>query len=99
MQYLKHQYVRSQKLLKLVAGLACQSCGIDNGVQAAHSNWGGGKGKGIKASDYRIAALCFSCHMDLDQGNKLSKDQRREFWEIAHRRTIGELFERNLIKC
>jgi hypothetical protein len=37
--------------------------------------------------------------MDLDQGNKLTKDQRREFWEMAHRRTIGELFERNLIKC
>ena len=67
---------------------------------AAHSNQlADGKGKGIKASDYRIAALCFSCHMDLDQGNKLSKDQRREFWEMAHRRTIGELFERNLIKC
>jgi hypothetical protein len=69
-------------------------------VVAAHSNQiADGKGKGIKASDYRVAALCFSCHMDLDQGNKLSKDQRREFWEIAHRRTIGELFERNLIKC
>jgi hypothetical protein len=69
-------------------------------VVAAHSNQlADGKGKGIKASDYRVAALCFSCHMDLDQGNKLTKDQRREFWEIAHRRTIGELFERNLIKC
>jgi hypothetical protein len=69
-------------------------------VVAAHSNQlADGKGKGIKASDYRIAALCFSCHMDLDQGNKLTKDQRREFWEMAHRRTIGELFERNLIKC
>ena len=67
---------------------------------AAHSNQlADGKGKGIKASDYRVAALCFNCHMDLDQGNKLTKDQRREFWEIAHRRTIGELFERNLIKC
>lgn len=67
---------------------------------AAHSNQlADGKGKGIKASDYRVAALCFSCHMDLDQGNKLTKDQRREFWEMAHRRTIGELFERNLIKC
>jgi hypothetical protein len=69
-------------------------------VVAAHSNQlADGKGKGIKASDYRVAALCFNCHMDLDQGNKLTKDQRREFWEIAHRRTIGELFERNLIKC
>ena len=92
---------RNQKLLEVVRSSPCQACGKQDGtVVAAHSNQlADGKGKGIKASDYRIAALCFSCHMDLDQGNKLTKEQRREFWEMAHRRTIGELFERNLIKC
>jgi hypothetical protein len=92
---------RNPKLLVACRQLPCQLCEIEDGtVVAAHSNQlADGKGKGIKASDYRIAALCFSCHMDLDQGNKLTKDQRREFWEMAHRRTIGELFERNLIKC
>ena len=35
----KHQYVRSKKLLKLVAGLDCQACGSGNMVQAAHTNW------------------------------------------------------------
>ena len=92
---------RNAKLLVACRQLPCQLCEIEDGtVVAAHSNQlADGKGKGIKASDYRVAALCFSCHMDLDQGNKLTKDQRREFWEIAHRRTIGELFERNLIKC
>jgi hypothetical protein len=43
--YKKHQYVRSKKLLKLVAGLDCQACGSGNMVQAAHTNWGGGKHK------------------------------------------------------
>ena len=92
---------RNAKLLVACRQLPCQLCEIEDGtVVAAHSNQlADGKGKGIKASYYRVAALCFSCHMDLDQGNKLSKDQRREFWEIANRRTIGELFERNLIKC
>ena len=92
---------RNAKLLVACRQLPCQLCEIEDGtVVAAHSNQlADGKGRGIKASDYRVAALCFNCHMDLDQGNKLSKDQRREFWEIAHRRTIGELFERNLIKC
>jgi hypothetical protein len=92
---------RNAKLLVACRELPCQLCEIEDGtVIAAHSNQlADGKGKGIKASDYRVAALCFSCHMDLDQGNKLTKDQRREFWEMAHRRTIGELFERNLIKC
>ena len=92
---------RNAKLLVACRQLPCQLCEIEDGtVVAAHSNQlADGKGKGIKASDYRVAALCFSCHMDLDQGNKLTKDQRREFWEMAHRRTIGVLFERNLIKC
>jgi len=94
MQYLKHQYVRSQKLLKLVAGLSCQSCGMDNGVQAAHSNWGGGKGKGIKADDNLVAALCLKCHYEIDQGAHLSKDERKEMWLKAHKSTIEALGDR-----
>jgi hypothetical protein len=94
MQYLKHQYVRSQKLLKLVAALSCQSCGMDNGVQAAHSNWGGGKGKGIKADDNLVAALCLKCHYEIDQGAHLSKDERKEMWLKAHKSTIEALGDR-----
>jgi hypothetical protein len=65
---------------------------------AAHSNQlRDGKGRGIKAHDYRIAALCFGCHADLDQGAKLSKAERVEMWEEAHRKSIGWLFENDLI--
>ena len=61
---------------------------------AAHSNQlRDGKGKGIKASDYRIASLCFKCHAELDQGKNLSKQERLEMWEEAHRKTIGLLFD------
>ena len=61
---------------------------------AAHSNQlRDGKGKGIKASDYRIASLCFKCHYELDQGKNLSKQERLEMWEEAHRKTIGLLFD------
>lgn len=94
-QYLKHQYVRSQKLLKLVAGLACQNCGIDNGVQAAHTNWGGGKGRGIKADDNLVAALCLKCHYEIDQGAHLSKNERQEMWSKAHQKTVDELVNNN----
>jgi hypothetical protein len=52
-----------------------------------------GKGKGIKASDYRVAGLCFICHYELDQGKNLSKQERIDMWEEAHRKTIGLLFE------
>jgi hypothetical protein len=94
MQYLKHQYVRSQKLLKLVAALSCQSCGMDNGVQAAHSNWGGGKGKGIKADDNLVAALCLRCHYEIDQGAHMTKEERKEMWLKAHKATVETLGDR-----
>ena len=65
---------------------------------AAHSNqMRDGKGKGIKAHDYRIAALCFRCHSELDQGSKLSREERLQIWEDAHRKTIGWLFDNNYL--
>ena len=65
---------------------------------AAHSNQlRDGKGRGLKAHDYRVASLCYKCHMELDQGKDLSKQERIDLWEEAYRKTIGQLFERNLI--
>ena len=94
---------RSEKLLKACRELPCQRCGIQNGtIVAAHSNQlRDGKGKGIKASDYRVAALCHKCHMEIDQGHNLTKQQRFYDWDEAHRKTIGELFEGGFIipKC
>lgn len=87
----KHQYVRSKKLLKLVASLECQFCGSHHFVQAAHTNWGGGKGRGIKADDNLVAALCASCHYDIDQGSQWSRKERMQAWWIAHRRTVDYL--------
>ena len=86
---------RTKKLLEVVRQSPCQHCGRQDGtVVAAHSNLlRDGKGRGIKASDYRIAALCFTCHSELDQGNKMSREERKEMWEDAHRATVGWLFE------
>ena len=86
---------RNRKLLEIVRESPCQHCGAQDGtVVAAHSNQlRDGKGRSIKAHDYRIAALCMRCHHEIDQGNKLSKEERREIWEDAHRSTIGWLFE------
>lgn len=86
---------RNKQLLEIVRRFPCQGCGISDGtVVAAHSNQlRDGKGKGIKAHDYRIASLCFRCHLELDQGKSLSKMERVELWEDAHRKTIALLFE------
>lgn len=86
---------RNKKLLEIVREAPCMICGAKDGtVVAAHSNQiRDGKGKGLKAHDYRIAALCFHCHYEVDQGSKLSKQERIEVWDEAHRRTIGWLFD------
>lgn len=90
---------RNKKLLETVRTAPCQHCGvIDGTVVAAHSNQQrDGKGKSIKAHDYRIAALCYCCHTGLDQGSKMSREERVEMWEEAHRKTIGWLFENSVI--
>lgn len=87
----KHTYVRDKALLKRVAQLDCQHCGSGEMVQAAHSNWGGGKGRGIKADDNLVAALCLKCHWEIDQGVKLTKLERQEMWQRAHQRTMRAL--------
>ncbi len=90
---------RNRKLLDAARALPCQHCGVSDGtVVAAHSNQlRDGKGRSIKAHDYRIASLCYLCHSELDQGAKMSKQERLDMWEEAHRKTIGLLFERDII--
>lgn len=92
---------RNKALLRACRFLPCQLCGAEDGtVVAAHSNQQrDGKGMGIKASDYRVAALCSQCHAEIDSGVGYTKELRRELWEQAHRKTIGELFERGLIEA
>jgi hypothetical protein len=87
---------RSKKLLETLRECPfCLSCGAvnDGTVVAAHSNQlRDGKGKGIKAHDFRVAAMCHGCHYELDQGSKLSKEERLTMWEESHRATISWLF-------
>jgi hypothetical protein len=91
---------RNKKLLEIIRQSPCQNCGNSDGtVVAAHSNQlRDGKGRGLKSHDYRIAALCYRCHMELDQGSKMDKMSRVEFFENSHRNTIGWLFDEGYIK-
>ena len=86
---------RNKRLLEVVRESPCQHCGAQDGtVVGAHSNsLADGKGRGIKAHDHKIAALCFRCHSELDQGAKLTREERREMWLQAHLKTMAWLFE------
>lgn len=48
---------------------------------------------GLKVSDALVAPLCHRCHMELDQGKLLSRDERREMWDRAFIRGIQQLIE------
>ena len=86
-----------RRMYAAVASLECQHCGA-HGTQVSHSNQiRDGHGRSIKSAWWRVAALCPACHYEIDQGSKLSKVERREIWDEAHRRTIGELFARGLL--
>ena len=90
---------RSESLRRTVATLECMRCGVQGATQAAHSNQlRDGKARGLKASDAAIAALCVACHTEIDQGRAMSKQERREAWDEAHRATLRALIERGMLR-
>jgi hypothetical protein len=90
---------RNKKLLDIARGQACVMCGSqDDTVVAAHSNLlEHGKGRGLKAHDGMHAWLCYVCHTEYDQGNKMDKAERREYILTAICKTYMELWNKELI--
>lgn len=92
----KRDYVRSGPLMKAYRAIPCQHCGRDDGtVCGAHANWSVfGKGGHIKADDNRAASLCAACHVPiLDQGSKLTREERKAMFWAAHVKTVLKLLE------
>ena len=90
---------RNKKLLELLRQLPCRNCGIENGtIVACHSNQSKhGKGMGIKAPDSLVAALCSTCHYELDNGRELSKEERVHLWDQAYIKTMQYLIEHEML--
>jgi hypothetical protein len=87
---------RNPKIIKILRQLPCQHCGImSETVCAAHRNEG--KGMGIKVSDALCAALCIECHVKLDNGKELTKEERRDMWNRAYIKTMQYLLEHEMI--
>lgn len=92
---------RNRKLLDAAKDAPrCFGCGHSNDgtVVMAHANWSEyGKGAGLKAHDWAIAALCYQCHTEIDQG-ALPKEEKKDRWIRAHIRTLAWLFDSGIIK-
>lgn len=95
---------RNRKLLDAITQLPCQFLipGVCEGganSQPCHSNFQKhGKGKSMKAHDCYVAAGCAACHREVDQGMKLSRDERVEIFQRAMERTLLLLWQRQLIE-
>lgn len=93
---------KNKKLLEVIREAPiCFSCGKHNDgtVVAAHSNQGvHGKGRSLKSDDCYVAALCYSCHSDLDQGKALTREQRVALWNEACVLTYGWLMKNDYLK-
>jgi len=66
----------------------CVLCG-HFGVQVAHENET--RGMGQKSSPWNTAALCPTCHYELDNGKRLSQADRRSAMRQAINRTHDRL--------
>lgn len=93
---------RNRKLLDLAHRVTeCQCCGraAPDGCEPAHANWAEwGKGAGIKAPDHAHAAMHHDCHAELDQGRSESRDERKDRWLRAYRRTVDLYWSRGWIR-
>jgi hypothetical protein len=75
--------------------LTCSLCGA-YGVQVAHSNVD--RGMGQKSAPWNTAALCPTCHNELDNGHKLNRAERRSLMDLAIKRTHDRLISAGRLK-
>lgn len=86
---------RNRKWLSAVSQIeCCVLCGAW-GTQVAHRNEG--KGIGMKADDCACAALCRSCHNEIDNGKNLTRDERRQLMDRAIVLTIIQIARAGLV--
>lgn len=76
----------------------CVLCGSNHMLQVAHNNEH--RGWSQKAPDYETARLCGECHYAIDDGNELSKHERKALMGRAIVRTHTLLINRgDLVLC
>ena len=93
---------RSRDLLNLCYEFDCllRIEGVCTGGtgEPCHANWPEhGKGMSMKAHDCYAVPGCRACHMALDQGSKLSGEQRKDIWLRAFWRYLPMLWQRGLL--
>ena len=102
----KHPPMRSRAALDLAHGMhectleipdACRGYVLE-GLEPCHGpkSWLDGGGA-MKASDV-FAAGCHWCHVELDQGNRLTRDEKEWYWGRGAARTWAHLLATGKLK-
>ncbi|MDT3468647.1 nuclease domain-containing protein [Stenotrophomonas maltophilia] len=94
---------RDRSLLDLAYQLNCtlQIDGVCEGGpgEPCHSNQSRhGKGGSIKAHDCFFASGCRSCHRELDQGKRFTREKKAEIWQRAHDLTMLQLWQQGYLQ-
>lgn len=91
--------LRDRDYLDLCRLIGCQNpaCNSTQAVPAHCNDAWAGKGRGTKASDGIVAALCDACHYEYDQGHRMSREQKEVFFLVAYARTQNQFLIRRLI--
>lgn len=67
--------------------------------EPAHSNqYLHGKGGAMKAHDCFHVPACRACHRELDQGKRMTRDEKREAWNRAFFVYLPMLFENGWVR-
>lgn len=86
----KEDHFYSEAWRRAVAGLPCVLCNRWNETQAAHRNEDKAGGKKLM-DDCWTAALCTTCHSEIDQGKTFTREERRQRLDLAILLTIRAL--------
>ncbi len=93
---------RDRDLLDLAYELPCMlqlPCCEGGRGEPCHSNQARhGKGGALKAHDCFYAAGCRSCHRELDQGRTMTREGKRDAWQLGYERTMLALWRQGLIE-
>ncbi len=94
---------RNDRLLALAHDIPCQlqipGVCVGGMGEAAHSNFSEhGKGVSMKAHDCFFSSACRPCHHAIDNGNLLTRDERRQYWRDGHDRTMLTLWRLGKIR-
>ena len=88
--------IADRRWFEAVASIpACVLCG-QFGVQVSHSNQV--RGMGQKSAAWNTAALCPSCHSELDNGRTLKQSERRALHDHAIVRTHDWLIRNDIVR-